>query len=199
MARGQGRRTAGAPTQRRRSKLRIAWAAASADPLPGLAPACAACAQLAARSNTLPPVLARVHLLLRGRQVENFGALRYERSREVAAHGRVLTQRHEATNAEIAMNAGDRPLVGVGGVAVGRAVAVAARSMGLRVGRGAWQGAWAGRDAIRAPRRGAPHASSRHGAGVASAAPMRPRASQVGRDAADAAFNPHEPASVEYL
>ncbi|GBF92274.1 hypothetical protein Rsub_05357 [Raphidocelis subcapitata] len=64
-------------------------------------------------------------------QVENFGALRYERSREVAAHGRTLTQRHEATNAEVAMSEGDRPL--------------------------------------------------------------------VGRDAADAAFNPEEPVSVEYL
>lgn len=47
-------------------------------------------------------------------QVENFGALRYERSREVQAHGRILTQRHEATNAEVAMSQGDRPLVGMG-------------------------------------------------------------------------------------
>ncbi|KAI8467554.1 MAG: hypothetical protein J3K34DRAFT_430110 [Monoraphidium minutum] len=46
-------------------------------------------------------------------QVENFGALRYERSREVQAHGRVLTQRHEATNAEVAMSQGDRPMVGL--------------------------------------------------------------------------------------
>ncbi|KAF8061130.1 ENV9 [Scenedesmus sp. PABB004] len=45
-------------------------------------------------------------------QVENFGRLRYERSREAMEHGRVLTQRHEATSAEVAMAAGDRPLVG---------------------------------------------------------------------------------------
>eukprot|EP00879_Flechtneria_rotunda_P016435 GHRR01017199.1.p2 GENE.GHRR01017199.1~~GHRR01017199.1.p2 ORF type:complete len:135 (+),score=31.91 GHRR01017199.1:307-711(+) len=45
-------------------------------------------------------------------QVENFGRLRYERSRDALAHGRILTQRHEATNAEIAMSEGDRPLVG---------------------------------------------------------------------------------------
>jgi len=32
----------------------------------------------------------------------------------VAAHGRILTQRHEATNAEIAMNTNDRPYVDVG-------------------------------------------------------------------------------------
>ena len=44
-------------------------------------------------------------------QVENFGALRYERSREALVHGRLLTQRHEATNAEVAMAEGDRPLV----------------------------------------------------------------------------------------
>lgn len=52
-----------------------------------------------------------MHTTIQHAQVENFGAMRYERSREVLAHGRVLTQRHEATNAEIAMNAGDRPLV----------------------------------------------------------------------------------------
>lgn len=46
-------------------------------------------------------------------QVENFGRMRYERSRDALAHGRILTQRHEATNAEIAMAEGDRPLVGV--------------------------------------------------------------------------------------
>ncbi|WIA23567.1 hypothetical protein OEZ85_000289 [Tetradesmus obliquus] len=45
-------------------------------------------------------------------QVENFGRLRYERSREALAHGRILTQRHEATDAELAMAEGDRPLVG---------------------------------------------------------------------------------------
>lgn len=44
-------------------------------------------------------------------QVENFGRLRYERSREALAHGRILTQRHEATEAELAMSEGDRPLV----------------------------------------------------------------------------------------
>jgi hypothetical protein len=44
-------------------------------------------------------------------QVENFGRLRYERSREALAHGRILTQRHEATEAELAMAEGDRPLV----------------------------------------------------------------------------------------
>lgn len=44
-------------------------------------------------------------------QVENFGALRYERSHEVAAHGRVLTQRHEATNIEVDMAEGTRRLV----------------------------------------------------------------------------------------
>ncbi|KIY98614.1 hypothetical protein MNEG_9348 [Monoraphidium neglectum] len=47
-------------------------------------------------------------------QVENFGALRYERSREVQVHGRTLTQRHEATNAEVAMSQHDRPLVDLG-------------------------------------------------------------------------------------
>eukprot|EP00878_Enallax_costatus_P041995 GHUV01048940.1.p1 GENE.GHUV01048940.1~~GHUV01048940.1.p1 ORF type:complete len:116 (+),score=15.43 GHUV01048940.1:22-369(+) len=45
-------------------------------------------------------------------QVENFGRMRYERSRDALAHGRILTQRHEATNAEVAMAEGDRPLVG---------------------------------------------------------------------------------------
>ena len=46
-------------------------------------------------------------------QVENFGALRYERPRgaSAAAHGGVLTQRHEATPAELAMAARERPLV----------------------------------------------------------------------------------------
>ncbi len=44
-------------------------------------------------------------------QVENFGSMRYERSREAEAHGRVLTQEHEATNAEIAMSEGIRPQV----------------------------------------------------------------------------------------
>lgn len=54
-------------------------------------------------------------------QVENFGRLRYERSREALAHGHILTQRHEATNVEIAMAEGDRPLVSeqlLGGLAV---------------------------------------------------------------------------------
>lgn len=46
-------------------------------------------------------------------QVENFGRLRYERSREALEHGRILTQRHEATEAELAMSEGDRPLVSV--------------------------------------------------------------------------------------
>ncbi len=32
----------------------------------------------------------------------------------MAAHGRALTQRHEATNAEVAMSEGDRQLVGLG-------------------------------------------------------------------------------------
>jgi hypothetical protein len=50
-------------------------------------------------------------VLLRLLQVENFGRMRYERSREALAHGRTLTQRHEATMAEVAMAAGDRPLV----------------------------------------------------------------------------------------
>ena len=44
-------------------------------------------------------------------QVENFGRLRYERSRDALEHGRILTQRHEATDAELAMAEGDRPLV----------------------------------------------------------------------------------------
>jgi hypothetical protein len=44
-------------------------------------------------------------------QVENFGRLRYERSREALEHGRILTQRHEATDAELAMAEGDRRLV----------------------------------------------------------------------------------------
>jgi hypothetical protein len=46
-------------------------------------------------------------------QVENFGALRYERSREAsaAAHGATLTQRHEATAAELALAAREKPLV----------------------------------------------------------------------------------------
>lgn len=48
------------------------------------------------------------------KKVENFGALRYERSREAAAAGRALTQRHAATNAEIALAAGDRPYVALG-------------------------------------------------------------------------------------
>jgi hypothetical protein len=39
--------------------------------------------------------------------------MRYERSREALAHGRILTQRHEATDAELAMAEGDRPLVRV--------------------------------------------------------------------------------------
>lgn len=43
--------------------------------------------------------------------MENFGSLRYERSREAMVHGRVLTQRHEATPAEEAMAEGERPLV----------------------------------------------------------------------------------------
>jgi hypothetical protein len=40
--------------------------------------------------------------------------MRYERARgaDDAAHGRVLTQRHEATAAELAMSEGERPLVG---------------------------------------------------------------------------------------
>jgi hypothetical protein len=37
--------------------------------------------------------------------------MRYERSREALEHGRILTQRHEATDAELAMAEGDRPLV----------------------------------------------------------------------------------------
>jgi hypothetical protein len=44
-------------------------------------------------------------------QVENFGRMRYERSREALEHGRILTQRHEATDAELAMAEGDRRLV----------------------------------------------------------------------------------------
>jgi hypothetical protein len=46
-------------------------------------------------------------------QVENFGALRYERPRDAAAaaHGATLTQRHEATPAELALAAREKPLV----------------------------------------------------------------------------------------
>jgi hypothetical protein len=47
-------------------------------------------------------------------QVENFGALRYERptSAAASAHGAALTQKHEATAAELAMARRERPLVG---------------------------------------------------------------------------------------
>lgn len=60
---------------------------------------------------------ARTHTHIRTQpnntKVENFGRMRYERSREALAHGRILTQRHEATEAELAMAEGDRPLVRV--------------------------------------------------------------------------------------
>lgn len=44
-------------------------------------------------------------------QVENFGALRYERGMAEAMRGRALIQRHEATDADLANFRGDSPLV----------------------------------------------------------------------------------------
>ena len=179
-------------------------------------------------------------------QVENFGALRYERSREVAAHGRILTQRHEATNAEVAMNEGDRPLVrgpsagaGRGRLSVAwRGGAVVGLSGGFVMGAGRCGANAAAFGLVARPPPGEPprcdascHAYFQNSLSERAAAGGRiqtagtagkpkheppgtkppqsatncPKPAQtrppnkVGRDAADAAFNPVEPASVEYL
>ncbi len=45
-------------------------------------------------------------------QIENFGALRYERSRlDSLNQGPSLTQMHEASNVEVAVLEGQRPLI----------------------------------------------------------------------------------------